>query len=450
MSSITVPTHKPWRRKKILGVQVSALIEMVLFLGILLAINFYFGDKHRFIDLHPHPFWIIVLLISVQYGTTSGIVCVILCTFCLYFGNIPAQKAQESLFDYQFRLALLPLLWFISAFVLGELRMRDIDELDKQLHVNHLMKKELETISEAYEDLKKIKEALENQLGSQLKTSSIIYETFKSLGTLNPGMILLNIDKIIEPILNPKKFSVYSLGPSGFESTLCKGWTDTEKYQRRFTPADPLYKEIVGKQRQVCIINQDDEKILAGEGILAAPMIDHESGEIFGMLKIEEIDFFELNFSNLEMFKIVCELVGMAYANARQYRKMEANSIYHFDTELYTFNFYKIQRHILQNFCNNLHLSFAQATLVESHKQTLSVIEFEVLKVLLKDNLPSTAVICQGKRKETELLILLPNMSTEEAGTCFLNISNKIQSNNALSKKNITYKIENLCPLVQN
>ncbi|MFA6915104.1 MAG: hypothetical protein WC222_01790 [Parachlamydiales bacterium] len=443
-----VEVYDAWSRKKILGIPISALLEMTLFLGILLGIDFFFLDRTRYIDFHPNPFWIIVLLITVQYGTSAGIVCVILCTLSLYLWNIPPQKAQESLFDYQFKLALLPLLWFISAFVLGELRMRDIVDLEKQVEINRTAKKELTAITDAYDDLRRIKESIESQLGSQLKTSNTIYETFKSLGTLNPGMILLNLDKIVQPILNPKKFSVYSFGPSGFESTLCVGWSETEKYQRRFTPSDPLYKEIAGKQRQVCIANQDDEKILAGEGILAAPMIDHESGEIFGMLKIEEIDYYELNFSNLELFNIICDLVGMAYANARQYRKLEANTIYHFDTELYTFNFYKIQKHFLVDFCTQEKLPLAQASLIEADKENFSQMDFEILKVILKDCLPSSAQVFQGKRKKVELLVLLPHLTNEEANTLFFNILNKIQSNGTLSKKNITYKTENLCPTV--
>ena len=52
-------------------------------------------------------------------------------------------------------------------------------------------------------------------------------------------------------------------------------------------------------------------------------MIDSETGEVFGMLKIEKMDLLEFNLSRLETFRIVCELIGTAYSNAKRFKKLQ-------------------------------------------------------------------------------------------------------------------------------
>ncbi len=108
----------------IFRVRVSAIIETIIFLGILLFFDYILGEGKHYTDVSPHPFWIIVLVISVQYGTAEGVIAVFLCTVALYAGYIPEIKFNESLFDYRVRLALTPTLWLIASVVLGEMRMR--------------------------------------------------------------------------------------------------------------------------------------------------------------------------------------------------------------------------------------------------------------------------------------------------------------------------------------
>ncbi len=70
--------------QKLLGIRVSALVEIALFLIILTFFNKWLGDGNRFVDNPLHPFWIIILLVTVQYGTVEGIVATLLCPLSDY------------------------------------------------------------------------------------------------------------------------------------------------------------------------------------------------------------------------------------------------------------------------------------------------------------------------------------------------------------------------------
>jgi hypothetical protein len=80
-----------------------------------------------------------------------------------------------------------------------------------------------------------------------------------------------------------------------------------------------MFREIVARQRTLCISKPEDEFVLQDEGILAAPIIDKESGEVLGMLKIEKMNFFDLHFSNIQSFQLLCEWIADAYVQAQRF-----------------------------------------------------------------------------------------------------------------------------------
>ena len=314
--------------KKIFGIHTSALLETVVFLVLLVGADAIFGSGTRFTNVYPHPFWIIVLLISVQYGTIDGIVCVFVTTLFLYMNNLPSQNIQETLFEYQFRISLRPFLWFTTTCVLGEMRMRLHHE--KESLKTQLMDatEQLEIISHGYELIKATKENVERRLAGQLRSLASAYELIKEMETLEPGRVILSIERIICFVLNPKKFSVFAFGNLSFEAATAYGWKDDDHYIRRFQTDHPLTKDIVNRRCMLCVVNKKDEGILGGEGLVVVPLIDSKSDQIFGFIKIEEIDFFDLNVSNLETFKKLSELIGLAYSNAKQFQVAQKMAVY--------------------------------------------------------------------------------------------------------------------------
>lgn len=435
--------------ERIFGLRSTAIFETIAFLSVVVFLDYFFGKGTRFTNLAPHPFWIIVLLVTVQYGTVEGLFAALVSTLFLYVGNLPPQQAEESLFDYQLHLSILPVSWFIAAFILGEIRSRvDQDNINLQQQAKNT-EKEVASITQAYDALKKIKESLEVQLASQLKSSAQSFKTFKSLGTLNPALILLSLDKVVLPTLNPKKFSVYSLGKNGFEPATSHGWSETDKFTLRFSQDHPLYDKIVGQQRVCCIINPEDENALLGEGILAAPLIDPDIGQVFGMLKIEEIDFNELNISNLESFKTICELIGIAYANARLHKKIEENGIYSQPSNftIFSHQYYVIQSEYLKKCAEKYNLLFSQ--LVITMQKSLELKENDSLLrsaffEMLKDLIPPTAQIFVGKGKGVQLIVLLPFMDKNGVDELISMILSAVEKHTLLNRIKLEFKIEML------
>lgn len=429
--------------KYFIGVRTSAILEILLFLIPVTAFDVYFGNGDRFQSYILHPYSIIVLLVTVQYGTIEGIVATALSTLFLYAWNVPPQQMGETLFEYQFRLAVLPLIWFFASFILGELRMRLAHENQRLSTKLMNAEKQLETISREYEVLKETKENIESHLASQYHTITSTYKSLKDLETLKPAQVLLKLNNVVKGGFNVKKFSAYALGDNGLEIVTTEGWEPEDKYSLRIKQDHPLFWEIYGEHRIVCIINESDEKILSGEGLLAGPLINTDTEEVFGMLKVEDISFTDLNVAGIESFKTLCELIGMAYANARAYQQKEQNSLYYVhECHLFTQAFYSLQKSYLLNLAERNGFPLSKISVRTNSRLKVDDEKAIVAKLtsFLKKSLPKSSQLFHAGEKHDLLTILLPNDSYAETEKITHQLLNQIIKENEFGE--MTFKFE--------
>ena len=438
----------PPRPRKIVGVRLAALTETVVLLAILLGICFLLGRSDRFIEVSPHPFWAVVLLITVQYGSLEGIAAALLATLALYLWNMPPQHYNETLFDYQLRLATTPFLWFVAAFVLGEIRLR-VEQQKVRLQ-NQLddLTEQATTVQSAFLQLKTTKEQQDRQLASQRKTVASIYKTFKYLESLSPSQILMDLDKIFSMALAPKKFSVYAVGPNGFEVVTSHGWQTNDHYLRRITPDTPLFKAIADERRLVTIVDRADEALLAGQGILAAPLFDPESNLLLGMVKVEDVDFLEFNVSTLEAFKALCETIGLAYSHARRFRSLQRQALYSDVKGVYSEIFLKEQRQYFERLAH-AHQESLSALIVQTTDHQVQPGLEEALAKVIDSVVHPFGQVCKAGRDPLHFMVLLPRIDTEQAKNMTTRLLEAVQHDPSLAHLKLTLKVESLAQTSQ-
>ena len=413
-------------KRNFFGIRTSALFEMLLFFLITLAIDLFLGNGNRFNNAYPHPFWLIVLLITIQYGTSEGLVCSVLASIFLLVGNIPEQQLHQTIYDYLLYIAYRPLLWCGSAILFGQLSSRHIFQKEKLREAIIESREHEALITESYNKLKAVKEMLEVQIASQLKGVSVTYEAIKSLEIMDQSLILSGLVDVVRKILKPHKFSIYSFGANGFEAISCSGWQSDESFATRFAPDSVLYQNIIKERQLICVVNAEHAKILNKEGVLAAPLINPFTNEIFGMLKIEEIEFLELNLSNIAIFKNLCDVVGTAYANANKYQLLYSDSIRHFESGVLSYKTFEFQSQLLQDLNINQAILKVNINNVSHFSHNHYYLFLRLFVEKLKEKLPPTARIFIGRRSNYQLIILFPNTSLAEAKS-FIALFNELK-----------------------
>ena len=326
---------------RILGFRVSAIVELLLFFVVAFVIDYLVMDGNRFWDVYPHPYWIPVILIAAKYGAAEAILAVVLASLALLLGNLPDQTYGQDFYGYLYTVAIRPLMWLVAGVAVGALRdmhIRERDELREELEQSRDRE---EKISESYEWVRDAKQKMELRIAGQLRSSIDTYKAAKAIEKLDPQDVLTGVRELVSAVMNPDKFSVYLRDNGSVDATIIHGWGDSDHYQRQYDGSSALFREVVGNSQVLCVANDEHERILDGEGVLAGPLVDTETGHVLGMLKIEKQGFADLNLSTIETFRAICEWVGMAFVNADKYQAAKADSVVNPDHNLMTPGYFK-------------------------------------------------------------------------------------------------------------
>ncbi len=336
-------TSLPKEHSRILGIRLSAIIEMLVGLVVLFAIDKFLGAGNRFWDVNPHPFWIVVLIIAVQYGTAEALIAAILSTVFYLLGNMPAQAEGVSYYDWLYSLAVNPVLWIIAAWILGELRQRHIRErntLVREVEESHQRE---DLIASSYSFVKNRKESLEVQVSGQLLSSIDAYRAAKSVETLDPKSVMQGVERLVKSVLGPQKFSMFIATDNKLNASIIHGWAADDKYSQEIDSYSPLFQAVIGQRELLVVANEQHEVSLDNQGILAGPILDPDSGRVIGMLKIEQMDFTSLSLNTVETFRAVCDWIGTALVNARNYQSVKAEAIINPERNILSYSYFKRQ-----------------------------------------------------------------------------------------------------------
>jgi hypothetical protein len=311
--------------RRVLGMRISALAETLAFLAAALAVDALLGGADRFAGVSPHPFWIAVLLVSVQYGTGEGLMAAALATAALLVGNLPEQGFNEDLYAWLLRATAQPLLWFVAAVVLGEIRDGQRRERDRLRQDLGEAREQARAIGEGYAQLARLKDSLEARVASQVRTVHAMYVASRAIERQDTGQVLAGVRALVRSVMGPRKFSLFLLNGRALEAAVGEGWSDEDGFSAEFGPSSPLFQAIAVEHQILVATDPAHGLALGAEGLLAGPLASAETGELFGMLKIEEMEFLDLNPASVQNFRVLCDWIGAAFANAQRFEEMQAN-----------------------------------------------------------------------------------------------------------------------------
>jgi len=319
MTQSGVPhTDEPRAHRVVLGLRVSALVETVLFLAVALLVDALLGSGDRFSEISPHPFWIIVLLVSTYYGTNEGLATAALCAIAALAGHIPEQGFNEESTTWLLRVTADPVLWIMAALLLGEIRSGHRHRFEALKGKLENARQQVSAITHAYEMLSEAKSTLEVRVAAQVQTVPSVYRASRAIERQTTEDVLAGIPDLVRKVMAPGKFSLFLLNGPSLSVSTSEGWQASDGLLKKFDSSSVLFQTIVARQQTLLASDPSHERILANQGILAAPLVHAGTGAIFGMLKIERVGLTGLNPATVQNFRTLCEWIGAAYASAER------------------------------------------------------------------------------------------------------------------------------------
>ncbi len=395
-------------------IRLVAVAETIGFLAIALALDWLFLDGQRFWTVEPHPFWVIVLAVALRYGTTEALVAVMLCSAALLVGSLPEPSLSEDVFQYGFNLVRRPILWLVAAVVVGEMRNRQIGERDSLRSRVSQAEEQNQALTKSFQTLVKANEDLETRVAGQLRTVISTYEAARALETLEPGQMLDGMSGMVRTLLAPEAFSIHLLEEGGgLRAALTEGWTAADKFPTSYAGHSALYAEVVGKRRFLSAARPDDAQILEGDGLLAGPLRSVETNETLGMVKVERMALPQFHAGTVENFRIVCEWIGTAYANARLYERAKSESVLNPELNLMSETFFDRQARLMVNLGRRVGFDVCTVTVRVGNLRDLTYEDqIEVARTLsasAQTVLRTTDMAFDRRGSEGGFVILLPN-----------------------------------------
>jgi polysaccharide biosynthesis protein PelD len=303
------------------GIRVSIWIELFVFYGLMLFLDIFVFHNDRFSHLSPHPFWIPILFMATQYGTNAGIISSVTATIVFLTGNIPEASVKYDFYDYIKEITIDPILWFVGAVFVGEIRMRHIRERNQLREQLIELHGQSEKITTSYSQMKQTNRNLEKKISSHSRSFLSLYEAVQKMETLNEAQILHNVKGLIETLLDPEQYSLFLIESNSHDLVIHQAynWSENDHYPTRFSPISPLYEAVVTKQNFLNILVSSNEDPLKDNGVFAGPLLHPIQKHVLGMLKIEKIDIKELTHIGFENFKTLCNWIALALTRAHLY-----------------------------------------------------------------------------------------------------------------------------------
>lgn len=255
---------------------VSALAEIVILFALIYGAE-QATPNLSVLDLSPHPFWIPVLLVSLQYGTISGFIAAAAAIGLSLFAGFPEQDIGENLFVYFVRVFGQPILWISVALLVGQFRMRQLGAKQELRIANRALGVQRDDLAHHAQQLRGRVERLEQELATRYGApphagAAVLAQTMAVGGFIEEASRQSTLQHAAVGLFPEAVITAYRVREGALTEFAVCGRSLQSGPRMRIPAEAPLYRNVIGKGRAVSILDAAGEDILAGTGLAAVPI----------------------------------------------------------------------------------------------------------------------------------------------------------------------------------
>jgi len=266
----------------------AAIVEIAVFFIPIALIETFDPTIIDFSTWQPHPFWLPVLLLSLQYGTVSGLLAASIAIGVSVLLGFPEQEVGENHFAYLLRIWLQPVLWIAAAVILGQFRLGQISErnaLQERLDEALTQRRSLAAHAENY---RQRCERLERQFATRpVNDATALVDRLLDISSGSGPEHFQAVLDCIAIVTPGADASLFRAGPEGLSLVARRGSLGEDIVQSHIARDSGLFRSVVGEGRQLNALFEGDAALLDGIGLAAVPVSNAAGDRIVGMIKID-------------------------------------------------------------------------------------------------------------------------------------------------------------------
>jgi hypothetical protein len=305
-----------------------ALLEMGLLLALVIA-EYAVEGFPQITRINPHPYWIAVLLLSLQYGTISGLIAASIAIAGTVLIGLPEPDIEERYFNYLVRVWTQPVLWLLVALLLGSFRARQIEQRDELLHQVDELRTRGATLLDHTNNLKARCSKLERHIATRQRSDTgRLLTALSRLGEAEPGRWAPALKIALSTGFPGGRLSLYTADGDRMRLLLAHGRAEdgsaaspsSQPPAPEIASGSPLLAAVVGAGRGVSVLTAADDSALAGLGVAAVPIFAEQSGsaaKVSGLLLAEHLPADQIDAALLRRLGVVAAHLAPVLVQSR-------------------------------------------------------------------------------------------------------------------------------------
>ena len=301
----------------------AAVAELIVLLALIVGIDWALPHVDA-TQLQPNPFWLPVLVLSLQYGTVSGLLAAASVIAIMLLGYpLPEQENGENLFTYAARSFSQPVLWIAAAVLLGQFRVRQIEAKRSLVRAVDILTRQRTSLSAYAQGLRARCDTLEREIvgrsGPPTLTALAALDALHAdhSGDRSPSVALQKGLAAVFPGASGFVFDRSSGRPSIIASHGSTAGGRSDK------ALDALATTVIDRGQAIDILSREGEALLAGLGMAAVPIeiaagpATGEAGrERIGVLVIDILQSGDIGTAMLPAARVLARAIAPALAAA--------------------------------------------------------------------------------------------------------------------------------------
>ncbi len=321
--------------------QLSKYFEVLIGLIGITAINLIFWRSDPgFVNVSPHPYWLIVLFTAARYGFAGGAFAGSVAALLLIVFNSLAIPELELADFKTLSMWGKPVLFFLVGIVLGETRQMQIKEYNEVCEARDAFKDAFNKIKVKFDILSEAKQEVDTKILSQESTLGTLYEAAQGLRTLSIDSIYPAVLEILRDFMEVEECSIYLLEGTDFR-------LDTAiRHGKDFLPeVIPLGEDLMSlaasRRKAVSIRDVADFDSMPGGVLISAPILADNQRHVIGVLNVEKMPFLKFTSDSVRVAGLVADWCGSSVENATVFAETKDKLIADELIDAYTYEYFK-------------------------------------------------------------------------------------------------------------
>ncbi|WP_150291406.1 hypothetical protein [Sphingobium estronivorans] len=283
--------------------------EMLILFAALVATDKGFLHGDAFSGLNPNPYWLPVLIMAIAYGTGMGLLAgVIASALWLSWSTVWSGPADHL--EQQLRLSVQPMLWMVTALIVGEVTASRRNRIADQRRQQQAMDRNWTKLADVIARLTDTNRRLQVRIATEQRTVVHAIAAGLDLSEADPERQVDALTRMIALVAQTEDFTYYDV----------RGGQVVARFGGRATSGQPsdltrsiLVEAMLAGPRVVQGDDPADQAMLAQIGSIALPVVG--AGEqLAGIIIIHSLSGIRITQSYMAQLLHVADLLGRSAA----------------------------------------------------------------------------------------------------------------------------------------